>query len=374
MIRRPGAALPAWVGVAIVAAAALAIRLVHVWQIRATGLVQPEELDPGFYYGWAKSIAAGDLIGKTPFVQSPLYAYLLGLFMAVFGTAVTPILIAQTLCGAGTVALTCLAGRLYFDARRGLLAGLLLAFYGPFVFYEGMVMKTFLSPFLTVLLAIVLGLAARRADAPRDGAPGGEAPGDRPVDEATDAPVTRLFAAAGLVFGFLCLDRDNFVLLAPVLALVAAFLAGAGASPRRRLRAAGAFALGAAVVILPVTVRNFAVSKEVVLLTTGGGEVFFIGNNHDANGLYVPPPFVRPDPRYEHADFVARATEIAGHPLSPMESSWFWFREGLKFITGEPLAWTRLLWLKFVYFWNWYELPDNLDYEVMQQFAPLLRL
>jgi len=44
--------------------------------------------------------------------------------MAVFGTAVTPILIAQTLCGAATVALTCLAGRLYFDARRGLLAGL----------------------------------------------------------------------------------------------------------------------------------------------------------------------------------------------------------------------------------------------------------
>jgi tetratricopeptide (TPR) repeat protein len=374
MERRPGAALPVWLGVGGVAAAGLVIRLVHVWQIRATGLVQPEELDPGFYYGWAKSIAAGDLIGKAPFVQSPLYAYLLGLFMAVFGTAVTPILIAQTLCGAGTVALTCIAGRLYFDARRGLLAGLLLAFYGPFVFYEGMVMKTFLSPFLTILLAVVLALAARRAGTRTDDAGAGDAPGAQPVGGAIDAPATRLFVAAGVVFGFLCLDRDNFVLLAPVLALVVAYLAGAHAPARRRLRAAGALALGAAIVILPVTIRNFAVSKEVVLLTTGGGEVFFIGNNHDANGLYVPPPFVRPDPRYEHADFVARATEIVGHPVSPMESSWFWFREGLKFITGEPLAWTRLLWLKFVYFWNWYELPDNLDYEVMQQFAPLLRL
>jgi tetratricopeptide (TPR) repeat protein len=361
--------------VAGVAAAALVIRLVHVWQVRATGLVQPEELDPGFYYNWAKSIAAGDLLGKTPFVQSPLYAYLLGLFMAVFGTAVTPILIAQTLIGAGTVVLTCLAGRLYFDARRGLFAGLLVAFYGPFVFYEGMVMKTFLSPFLTILLALVLGLAARRAggergDAPKDGTPAGP-----DASEPSRAPATRLFGAAGLVFGFLCLDRDNFVLLAPALALLAAHLAGggSGAFARRRLQAAGAFALGAAIVILPVTVRNYAVSKEVVLLTTGGGEVFFIGNNHDANGLYVPPPFVRPDPLYEHADFVARATEIAGHSLSPMGSSWFWFHEGLKFITGDPLAWMRLLWLKFVHFWNWYELPDNLDYEVMQQFAPLLR-
>jgi tetratricopeptide (TPR) repeat protein len=372
-----------------VAAAALALRLIHVWQVRATGLVQPEELDPGFYYGWAKSIASGDLVGQAPFVQSPLYAYLLGLFMAVFGTAVTPILVAQTLVGAGTVALTCFAGRLYFDARRGLVAGLLLAVYGPFVFYEGMVMKTFLSPFLTVLLAVVLGLAARRAGAAQgetqhgaatdDGAAAdapASTPSTAPASTPSAAPATRLFGAAGLVFGCLCLDRDNFVLLAPVLALLAAWLAGGGggALVHRRLRAAGAFALGAAIVILPVTMRNFAVSREVVLLTTGGGEVFFIGNNHDANGLYVPPAFVRPDPRYEHADFVARATEIAGHPLSPMESSWFWFHEGLKFITGDPLAWTRLLWLKFVHFWNWYELPDNLDYEVMQQFAPLLRL
>ena len=386
---RRSAALPAWVGVAGVAAAGLALRLVHVWQVRATGLVQPEDLDPGFYYGWAKSIASGDLIGQAPFVQSPLYAYLLGLFMAVFGTAVTPILVAQMLVGAGTVALTCVAGRLYFDARRGLIAGLLLALYGPFVFYEGMVMKTFLSPFLTILLAIVLGLAARRSGAPQGEGPRGAAneaggaaadapPGDAPP-EPTNAPAppaaTRLFGAAGLVFGCLCLDRDNFVLLAPVLALLAAWLAGGGARALapRRLRAAGAFALGATLVILPVTIRNFAVSREFVLLTTGGGEVFFIGNNHDANGLYVPPAFVRPDPRYEHADFVARAAEIAGHPLSPMESSWFWFHEGLKFITGDPLAWTRLLWLKFVHFWNWYELPDNLDYEVMQRFAPLLK-
>jgi len=379
---RSGAPLPAWVGVAGVAAAALAIRLLYVWQVRSTGLVQPEELDPGFYYGWAKSIASGDFFGKTPFVQSPLYAYLLGLFMTVFGAAITPILIAQTLAGAGTVALTCVAGRLYFGPRRGLIAGLLLALYGPFVFYEGMVMKTFLSPFLTILLAIVLGMAARRV-AGASGAADPEAPaGDPPASGAAAGtgtgrdPAVPLFVAAGLVFGLLCLDRDNFVLLAPVLALLVAWLAGGagGAPARRRLRSAGAFALGAALVILPVTIRNFAASRELVLLTTGGGEVFFIGNNHDANGLYVPPPFVRPDPRYEHGDFVARATELTGHPVSPMESSWFWFHEGLKFITGEPVAWVRLLWLKFLHFWNWYELPDNLDYSVMQVFSPLLRL
>jgi tetratricopeptide (TPR) repeat protein len=173
-----------------------------------------------------------------------------------------------------------------------------------------------------------------------------------------------------MVFGLLCLDRDNFILLAPILAVLAIVLAGG--LGRGGMKAAVALAIGAAVVIAPVTLRNWVVSKELVLLTTGGGEVFFIGNNAEANGLYSPPAFVRPDPRYEHADFVARAAEISGRTVTPMESSWFWFRQGAKYIVEEPLGWVRLLWLKFLHFWNWYELPDNLDYDVLQRFSPLL--
>src|SRR5207247_8885763 len=67
-----------------------------------------------------------------------------------------------------------------------------------------------------------------------------------------------------------------------------------------------------------------------------------------ANGLYVPPPFVRPDPKYEHADFIARAEEISGAKMTPMQSSWFWFRQGMKFITDEPGAWIRLLGRKLI--------------------------
>jgi len=104
--------------------------------------------------------------------------------------------------------------------------------------------------------------------------------------------------------------------------------------------------LGTVLVIAPVTFRNWKVSHEFVLLTTGGGEVFFIGNNADADGTYKPPPFVRTGPRYEHADFIARASEITGRKLSPMQSSWFWFHEGMKFIRQRPLAWVRLLFLK----------------------------
>jgi tetratricopeptide (TPR) repeat protein len=341
-----------WPWVAGLALVALALRLWYVWQVRGFALISPDELDPAFYYNWAKEIASGSWLGKGPFVQSPLYAYLLGLLMKLIGSGLTGILVVQSLVGCGTVLLTWYAGRRLLGPTQGLIAGLIVALYGPFIFYEGMVMKTFLSPFLTILLLVLLdraGALAREADAPR---------------------ADRAFAVAGAVFGLTTLDRDNFILLAPALAVLALVLGG-GAG-RRGIRAAGAFTLGAVLLIAPVTIRNWVVSRDFVLLTTGGGEVFFIGNNADANGLYVPPPFVRPDPKYEHADFIARASEISGRNLTPMQSSWFWFVEGARFIKDEPLAWCRLELRKLLHFWNYYELPDNLDYEIVQRFSRLL--
>lgn len=344
--------IPEWAWVAALALLALAVRLIHVRQVHALSLIAPVELDPGFYFEWGRTIAAGDWLGTDTFVQSPLYAYLLGVFLSLFGESIIWILIVQSVAGCGTVLLVYWAGRRLFGHAHGLLAGCAIALYAPFIFYEGMVMKTFLSPFLTILLVIIFDVA-REAGSPLG-----------------DGRASRWLLLAGIVYGVTALDRDNFILLAPVLAGLALVLGG-GLS-RSGLRSAAAFILGAVIVIGPITIRNWKVSGEFVLLTTGGGEVFFIGNNEYANGLYVPPPFVRPDPKYEHADFVARASEISGRPLTPMQSSWFWFREGMTFIVTQPFAWIRLLGLKMMHFWNYYELPDNLNYDIVRRFAPLL--
>ncbi len=366
--------VPDWAWVAALGVLALGLRLAYVWQVAGTPLVAPEELDPGFYYNWAKQIAAGSWLGTQPFVQSPLYAYLLGFLMKVIGSDVGRILVVQSVAGCGTVLLTYVAGRRLFGHLHGLLAGLLIALYGPFIFFEGMVMKTFLSPLLTILLLIVLD-TAREASAAEAHASAAEAHAASPDERPAGGRAGWRFGLAGVVYGLTTLDRDNFIVLAPALALLALWMGGGGATRaglRAGMRAAGAFTLGTVLMVAPVTLRNWVVSKEFVLLTTGGGEVFFIGNNEDANGLYVPPPFVRPDPKYEHADFIARASEISGRSLSPMQSSWFWFRQGMQFITEEPLAWCRLLARKMVHFWNVYELPDNLDYSILQIFSPLL--
>jgi hypothetical protein len=52
--------VPEWAQVALLAALALALRLLYVFQVRGTSLVVPEDLDPALYYNWGKDIAAGD--------------------------------------------------------------------------------------------------------------------------------------------------------------------------------------------------------------------------------------------------------------------------------------------------------------------------
>ena len=47
--------------------------------------------------------------------------------------------------------------------------------------------------------------------------------------------------------------------------------------------------LCAAAVVAPVSVRNFLVSGEPVLISNNGGVTFYHGNNHRAIGLYTAP-------------------------------------------------------------------------------------
>jgi len=61
--------------------------------------------------------------------------------------------------------LTYLLTRRILGWDRAVVAGMLVAFYGPFIFHEGMVMKTFLSPFLTLVLALILDYQAERREA-----------------------------------------------------------------------------------------------------------------------------------------------------------------------------------------------------------------
>lgn len=343
----------AWIGPGVVFLAALGVRLAYLLEYRHSPLFGFLHLDPAYYHHWAERIAGGDWLGDAAFEQSPLYPYLLAVLYKIAGEAPALVYSLQLAAGSVSAALVCLLAARVFGRGAGIAAGLGAALYGPFVFYEGQIMKEFLTPLLSAsaLLLICRGLARERKGT---------------------SPAVRPWLLAGLCIGLATLVRDNFLLLLPIFA--AYILAAGPGAWGRRARSAAALAAGATIAILPVTIRNYAVSGELVLTTSGGGEVFYLGNGPYANGAYAPPPWIRPRPPEEHEDFRAKAREMTGRNLTRSEASRFWYAQGLKTIREHPYDYPGLVLRKALLLLNDHELPDNYSYASFTRFSRVLAL
>ncbi len=345
---------------------ALAVRGYFLVEIR--GLWNYLILDSLLYFEWAKEIQQGDWLGSQVFHQSPFYAYFLAALLTgidwvrkIFGTLPftgDPMFWVrgfQALLGAAGCWLLARVAMKAGTAAEGYAAGFLAAVYGPFIYYDTMVMKTFLATVLSLACFLFL---YRSAGVER-----------------------RALILSGLFLGLTSLVRDNFILMFPFLILgILPWLP----RPRRRptLRAAAWLLAGTAMVVLPVTARNLVVGGELSLLTAGGGEVFYIGNNPEADGRYRPPCIpvqgkpqcVRADPKYEHDDFRQIAGALTGKTLTPMQSSRFWLRQGLAFVWDQPGAYLLLLTKKLGIFLRDTEIADNYDYGMFRRVSFLLAL
>ena len=336
----------AWV-VAGVFTLALALRIVAIVQLHGSGLWDYLRLDPLYYHDWGLRIAHGEILGEGTYEMTPLYAYGLGGLFALFGPGLLAPRLLQALLGSLTCAVTALLGCRIFARTEGILAGLTMAAYGPALFHETQIMKTVLTMALSTATAAALYFSR--------GAHAGA------------------LAAAGLLLGLTALAQENINVILPFLLVWIARMA----PPGRRIACGAALLSAYLVAVAPATLRNYIVSGDLVLITTGGGEVFYTGNNELASGKYSPPAFVRPDPFFEHEDFRSEAARRLGVPpgsVSRKASDAFWWKEGLRFITGNPGAYVVLLWDKLATYFTDYERPDNYAYDNFAAFLPVLRL
>src|ERR1700688_109815 len=70
---------------------ALAIRLLHVWQIRRAPFFSLLMGDAHGYDEWARQIAGGDWVVKEVFSRAPLYPYFLGAIYAIVGPSLVAV-------------------------------------------------------------------------------------------------------------------------------------------------------------------------------------------------------------------------------------------------------------------------------------------
>jgi 4-amino-4-deoxy-L-arabinose transferase-like glycosyltransferase len=325
---------------------ALVVRAVALTQMTATPYLQIDTIDARGYQLWASQILAGDWLPARHFYQSPLYAYYLAIVTAAFGSSPWPPRIIQILLGSLSCGLVATIGTRLFTRRIGIVAGLVLATYGPMILEEISLAKTALLVF-GGLLGFELFLRAR---AGRD---------------------RRVMAAAGWVFGVTVIGVGQWLLA--VLGL-AAYAAVDRAMPRPVARRLAAVFLGGALVALaPVIAWNSWYGGGFMLTSGDAGLNFYLGNNPLTTGLSGRPKGLRDVPEFEEADSRRLAERDAGHALSPAGVSRHWFRRGAGWALTHPIEFVATTARKVTVLWNSYEIPDSYHFAFIRtQYIPWL--
>jgi 4-amino-4-deoxy-L-arabinose transferase-like glycosyltransferase len=328
----------------------LGLRVANLADLRDSPFYSRPVIDGQAYDTWAMAIVSHKAPAQ-PFYQDPLYPYILAGVYTVFGHSLSAVYLVQLCLALVLLLLIYDTARLLFDRRAGLVAAGMAALYKPFIFYESQIEKTALAVFLIGLLVwtFVRAVNSRRLIWP---------------------------LCSGLALGLAALTRANVLLFAPLLP-VAIVLASRQRTPgtRPRVMAAGLSVLGVLAVVAPVVVRNTVLAREFTLTTTQSGQNLYIGNSRYNNtGQYQAPPWVRPNPEYEQADFAEYARKARGADLSPAATSRFYTRAAIDWMRTHPAESARLLWRKTILYFNNFEVPDNQDIYFFSRYSWVLRL
>ncbi|MFN8177077.1 MAG: glycosyltransferase family 39 protein [bacterium] len=341
---------------ALLFAGALALRLAHVAAVRGGPLFRYLFIDSAFYDDVGRRLAAGGGFPPGVFFMNVLYGAFLGGVYAVFGPGATGRLAAlaiQCVAGAASVVLLARLGEALGRPREGVLAAVLLAVFGPAIFYDG----ALLTPSLLLLLTTAATLACVRCLARLD------------AGAAEEAPPLRDAALLGALTGLLVLGRASHALL------LAGWIAVLLTRGRRGRIAAGVVVAVAAVVVLPVTVRNWRASGELVPVTANGGMALWAGNHEGATGIYTETDFLKnPVPDREAEDYRSEASRRAGRELTLAESSAFWTRATISRWAAHPAAAIGLALRKARLFFHATEAQTNLSYYFARDFSPPLEV
>lgn len=295
--------------------------------------------DPYNFFTWGFSIISGQALGRGIYYQSPLYPYFLALIFKVSGGAglLAPRLV-QLLMGSCTAVFAwALAGKIKGEIA-GVAAGLVVALYGPLIFYEAALLRDGPAAFFNT--AFLLALVDLR---------------ERP----------RLARAllCGALFGLCVLAKPNIMVMVPVVGWSLweagkAWAEAAGKSVRARsAMLAVLVAAGVAVSMSPLIARNLAVGAPPFAVTRSGPLEFIAGNISSAppSGLEISP------------EVIAMARQAKGSTARAIRLVFESYHGRLADLVFRQLDKT---WI----FLNGYEVPNNLNYYAEKRYSGYMRL
>ena len=322
------------------------IRTLYLFEVRDNPFLNHPRLDALFHDAWAQSIIQGNVLGDQVFFRAPLYAYALGFSYWIFGHEYLVVRILQHLFGVASVVLVYQLCKKWFNERTSLLAAFFTAVNPMLIYFEGQLLfESFLTTLILVWLLLLTGAIKHQKP--------------------------KLWFFVGVVLGLLAITRPPILAVGLIVLVITGWRFVGAIQVRSVLRTFFALLLGLVIVILPVTIRNYVVSGEFVLIASQGGVNFFIGNNPDADGISSSMPG-RLAGSWENRNETYYIEQAIGHKPTASEESAFWYERAFRFIKTEPQAFFELLVKKFYLFWNHAEIPNNLNFNFFRHYSPLL--
>lgn len=316
-------------------------RLVHLLSIAGNPFFDFPIIDCQTNDNLAQKIATGQWLGHKPFWQAPLYPYFLGIIYALFGRSLFLVRFIQILLGSVNCLLLYGIARTAFNAKVALISFLIAAFYGPFLFFETELLNPVLVIFFN-LLAVWLLFSYHR-----------------------ESKWTKLLLA-GIVLGLSSITHGLAVTFMPFAVLwVIIFLVRERKSALRIVTSCLSLILGFLLVISLTTIRNWAVSGDLVFVSSNAGINFFIGNNPD----YDRTTSIRPGIEWE--ELIQRPMQ-EGFQEPSERSSYFW-RQAFSYMTGQPFSYSKLLLRKLFFILDGYEIKRNQDLYMFRDYSLPLR-
>lgn len=391
------------IGAVFVVLLALTLRFVYYHQAQHCPLFRVPLIDAKEYDGLAQQFVECNLLAPDgrPYWQPPFYPMFLALIYFITGHSLLAARVAQFGMGAASTLIVYLLATRYFNRRVALLAGILCATNATLIYHDGELLTPSLTIFLNLTAIWLLSsiqnargversdvsqpaITSRRgATARRRGtfrfAVFPNILGNRRVStdfSRLEHGVARTVwracwrpAVSGLLLGLSAITRPDalaFALAAAIWLYLVSRPSNPSTSSTPPKWVLVLFTAGVALPVLVVTVRNYAVSGQRVLISYNGGINFYIGNSPDA----ITWQRMRPGTGWNH---LASAPMRESGIMEESASSAYFYRRTLSECRAAPLSCARVFGRKMLLFWNAREIRRNADEYFYRAYSPLYR-
>jgi tetratricopeptide (TPR) repeat protein len=318
-------------------------------------------VDAGFHDYWARGLVSGDWtppdgysdpkIQTNPYLRPPGYPYFLAFLYFLSGSSYLVSRLFQMCLGLLNCVVAWLIGRYLFGRAVGLIFTAFMSVYWVFIYFEGEFLEPVLLVFLLLLAVVFLFLWLRKF-------------------------AFYYLLLASLCFGLAALSRPNCLLFLPMMFLWVCWIAHKSLAWRGVLITALILVLGIAVAIAPVTIRNYIVADDFVLISSNAGINLLIGNCNSAEGeftMFYLPGHGSFGTCYDYHIIVELFEKKIGTPLKHSQVSRHLANIAFRYIKAHPVRTLKLTLKKAALFWGPREISHNKDVKQVRQSSYILR-